>query len=175
MYWRLPKNYRSKVGAVVRAFASHQCGPGSIPTIRGSSLLLVLVPAPRVFLRVLRFSSLHKNQNFQILVRSGNTGQRTSLWMCHCEFSFLYYLIILFKMKPRGQRMQKSLIFGSYKAHLFSSIRDAISQWIGTHSNVQVRVAEPLNCFINIGHCAKGNLMKKINARNCFNHNKSCS
>ena len=28
------------------------------------SLLLVLVPAPRVFLRVLRFSSLHKNQHF---------------------------------------------------------------------------------------------------------------
>ena len=35
-----------------RALASHQCGPGSIPgvdTISGLSLLLVLVPAPRVF------------------------------------------------------------------------------------------------------------------------------
>ena len=30
---------------------------------RGLSLLLALVPAPRVFLRVLRFSSLHKNQH----------------------------------------------------------------------------------------------------------------
>ena len=39
-------------GAVVRALASSQCGPGSIPgpgVICGLSLLLVLVPAPRVF------------------------------------------------------------------------------------------------------------------------------
>ena len=40
----------------------------------GLSLLLVLVPAPRVFLRVLRFSSLHKNQHFQIPIRSGIRG-----------------------------------------------------------------------------------------------------
>ena len=40
-------------GAVVRALTSHQCGPGSIPgvdAILGLSLLLVLVPASRVFL-----------------------------------------------------------------------------------------------------------------------------
>ena len=58
-----------KNGSVVRALASHQCGPGSIPdlgVICGLSLLLVLVPAPRVFLRVLRFSSLRKKQHFQI-------------------------------------------------------------------------------------------------------------
>ena len=56
----------SRDGAVVRALASHHCGPGSIPgpdVTCGLSLLLVLVPAPRVFLRVLRFSSLHKNQH----------------------------------------------------------------------------------------------------------------
>ena len=55
------------VSAVVRALAFHQCGPGSIPgpgVIFGLSLLLVLVLALRVFLRVLRFSSLHKNQHF---------------------------------------------------------------------------------------------------------------
>ena len=54
-------------GAVVRALASHRCGPGSIRgpgVICGLSLLLVLVLAPRVFLWVLRFSSLHKNQHF---------------------------------------------------------------------------------------------------------------
>ena len=42
----------SRDGAVVRALASHQCGPGSIPgpgVICGLSLLLVLVLAPRVF------------------------------------------------------------------------------------------------------------------------------
>ena len=67
----------SRDGAVVRALASHQCGPGSIPgpgVICGLSLLLVLVLAPRVFLRVLRFSSLHKNQHFQIPIRSGIRG-----------------------------------------------------------------------------------------------------
>ena len=47
----------SRAGAVVRALASHQCGPGSIPrlgVICGLSLL-VLYSAPRGFLRVLRF------------------------------------------------------------------------------------------------------------------------
>ena len=42
----------SKGGAVVRALASHQCGPGSNPgveTIFGLSLLLVLYLAPRGF------------------------------------------------------------------------------------------------------------------------------
>ena len=70
-------NWRSRDGAVVRALASHQCGPGSIPgpgVICGLSLLLVIIPALRVFLRVLRFSSLHKNQHFQIPIRSGIRG-----------------------------------------------------------------------------------------------------
>ena len=61
-------------GAVVRALASHQYVSGSIPgpgVICGLSLLLVLVLAPRVFLRVFRFSSLLKNQHFQIPIRSG--------------------------------------------------------------------------------------------------------
>ena len=56
---------RTRDGAVVRALASHQCGPGSIPrlgVIYGLSLL-VLYSEPRGFLRVLRFSPLLKNQN----------------------------------------------------------------------------------------------------------------
>ena len=51
-----PKNCHYNLGSgdgkVVRALASHQWGPGSIPgpgVIRGLSLLLVLVLAPRVF------------------------------------------------------------------------------------------------------------------------------
>ena len=46
------KKRGSRDGAVVRALASHQCGPGSIPgpgVICGLSLLLVLVFAPRGF------------------------------------------------------------------------------------------------------------------------------
>ena len=45
--------------------------------ITGLSLLLVLVPARRVFLRVVRFSSLHKNQHFQIPIRPGNSGWKS--------------------------------------------------------------------------------------------------
>jgi len=40
------------------------------------SLLLVLALAPRVFLQALRFSSLLKNQHFQIPIRSGIRGPR---------------------------------------------------------------------------------------------------
>ena len=42
----------SRDGAVVRGLTSHQCGPGSTPgpgVIRGLSMLLVLVLAPRGF------------------------------------------------------------------------------------------------------------------------------
>ena len=52
-------------GAVVRALASHQFGPHSIiqPDVKcGLSLLLVLVLAPSVYLRVLRFSNTIKFQ-----------------------------------------------------------------------------------------------------------------
>ena len=65
---------------MVRALASHQCSPGSTRGVMcGLSLLLVLILAPRgfslvfreVFLQVLRFSPLLKNQHFQIPVRSG--------------------------------------------------------------------------------------------------------
>ena len=45
-------SWGSRDGAVVRALAFHQCGPGSIPgldVICGLSLLLVLFSAPRGF------------------------------------------------------------------------------------------------------------------------------
>lgn len=53
---------------VERAMASHQSGPGSISArcqmrvefVAGSRF------APNIFLKVLRFSSLHKKQHFQI-------------------------------------------------------------------------------------------------------------
>ena len=51
---------------MVRVLASHRCVLGSIPgpgVICGLSLLLVLMPAPRVFLRALQFSSLYKTQH----------------------------------------------------------------------------------------------------------------
>ena len=55
-------------GAVVRTLASHQCSPGSIPepgVMCGFSLLLVLIPTPSIFLLLLQFSFIHKNQHFK--------------------------------------------------------------------------------------------------------------
>ena len=57
-------------GAVVRALASHQCGPGSIPrsgVICGLSLM-VLFSAPRGFLRVLRFPLSSKTHHWSWFV-----------------------------------------------------------------------------------------------------------
>ena len=64
---------------MVRALASHRCDPCSIPgpgITCGLSLLLVLVPAPRVFFQVHRFSFLHKNQHskFQFDLGMSATG-----------------------------------------------------------------------------------------------------
>ena len=69
----------SMVGAVVRALASRPCGLGSIAgpaALCGLTLLLVLVLARTFFLRVLWFSSLLKNQHFQIPIRSGIRGSQ---------------------------------------------------------------------------------------------------
>ena len=68
-------NYRGvRDGVVMRALASHQCGPGSNPggdAICGLSLLLVLSFALRGFSPGLRFSPLFNNQLFQIPIRPG--------------------------------------------------------------------------------------------------------
>ena len=58
-----------KDAAVVRALASHQCGPSSIPglgVVSGLNLLLVLVFALRGFFRVLPFSALLINVKFDL-------------------------------------------------------------------------------------------------------------
>ena len=80
LLWILSNLWGGRDGAVVRAHTSHQCGPDSIlglGVICGLSLLLVLVPAPRVFLRVLRFSSIHKKQHFRIPIQSGKSGEKS--------------------------------------------------------------------------------------------------
>ena len=66
---------RSRDGAVVRALASHQCGLGSIPdpaSYVGWICCWFSTLLREVFLRVLRLSSLFKNQHFQIPIRSWN-------------------------------------------------------------------------------------------------------
>ena len=59
---------------MVRALASHQCGPGSTPgpgVICGLSLLLVLVLAPRGFSPGTPVFPSPQNKNQQILITSG--------------------------------------------------------------------------------------------------------
>ena len=48
------------------------------------------------FLRVLRFSSLHKNQPFQIPVRSGNSGSKSHLM----DFTEILLFIHLLELWP---------------------------------------------------------------------------
>jgi len=61
------QGWRSGESTVVRALASNQCGPGSIPRsgIKCGLSLLVLFSAPRGFLRVLRFPLSQKKPKFE--------------------------------------------------------------------------------------------------------------
>jgi hypothetical protein len=64
--FRINSKTGSMGGVAVRVLASHHCDPGSIPglgVIWELSLLLILSLASRVFLLVLRFSSLCKKQH----------------------------------------------------------------------------------------------------------------
>ena len=70
----IPTYLGSRDGAVVRGLASHQYDPGLTPgpgIICGFSLSLL----QEVFLRVLRFSPLLKNQHIQIPIRSWKQPQ----------------------------------------------------------------------------------------------------
>ena len=79
---------------MVRALASPHSGPGSIlglGVICGLSLLLVLVPAPRVFLRVHRFPSLHKNQHS---IWKQWTNRQVGISVAHPQsIYYLFYLL----------------------------------------------------------------------------------
>ena len=83
---------RTKGGAMVKALASHQCGPGSNPSVDaicGFSLLLVLSLAPRGFSAgTLVFPSL-QNPTFP---KSGRG--RTTVWICYLQVVILVYLFI---------------------------------------------------------------------------------
>ena len=87
-------------GAVVRALASHQCGPGSNPsinTICGLSLLLVLSLAPRGFSPgTLVFPSPQK-PTFPNSNSTRNQIDEETLCGCTtCKSLFIYYFIYLF-------------------------------------------------------------------------------
>ena len=102
----------SKGGAVVRALASHQCGPGSNPgvdAICGLSLLLVLSFAPRGFSP----GSLPSKTSISKFLFDQESGRRrTTMWMCYLLIVILFiyslidwlidWLIYLFSVSPPG-------------------------------------------------------------------------
>ncbi len=55
------------------------------------------VLAPRVFLRVLRFSSLHKLLNSNSI---RNNGPRATLWKCHFKLPFIYFILFIVTRFP---------------------------------------------------------------------------
>ena len=92
----------SKGGAVVRALASHQCGPGSTPgadAICGLSLLLIFPLLPEVFLRVLRFSLSSKTNIFKFQFDQESGKRRTTMRMCYLQiviYLFIYLFILYY-------------------------------------------------------------------------------
>ena len=83
---------RSKGGAMMRALASYQCGPGSNPSVDaicGLSLLLVISLAPRGFSTgTLVFPSLQT----PTFPKSGRG--RTTMWICYLQIVIDLYLFI---------------------------------------------------------------------------------
>ena len=86
--------------------------------ICGLSLLLVLSFAPRglIFLRVLRFSPLLKNQHFQIPIRPGSGSRRTTLWMCYLQI-IIYLFIHLLCFRSAALRPDHPYSFGGPPDH----------------------------------------------------------
>ena len=99
-------SYRgARDGAVVRAFASHQCGPGSNPgvdAICGLSLLLVLSLAPRGFSPGTPVFPSPQKPTFP---NSNSTRKQVDKEpLCGCATSkslFIYLFICLFITFPR--------------------------------------------------------------------------
>ena len=88
-------------GAVGRALASHQCGPGSIPARYHMWVEFVVGSRPRsegfspgspVFLPPQKSTLLNSNS-------IGNSGRRATLWKCHCKFQLLFIFIIIIIVK----------------------------------------------------------------------------
>ena len=94
----------SKVGAVVRALASHQCGPGSNPGVDAIcrlSLLLVLPCSERFFSRYSGFplSSKTNISKFEFDPESGR--RRTTMWMRYLQiviYLFAFSIIPFFNL-----------------------------------------------------------------------------
>ena len=79
----------SKVGVAVGALASHLCVPGSVPLVgKWVEFVAGSVLAWRVFLEFSKFSSLHKNQHFQIPIQPGYQVFTHDVWSSHYDAKF---------------------------------------------------------------------------------------
>ena len=114
----------------MRALASHHCGLGSIPGLcvtRGLILLLVLVHASRVFLRVLRFSSLYKSQHFNFQFDLEVVVKKSLLMgILILKFPFRIYLLLnLLAISSRYRRRPPPFDVGNLLlSRFFSPILD---------------------------------------------------
>ena len=101
--WTAPELTKMGSGAVVRALASHQFGPGSNPGLDaihvcGLSLLLVLVLTPRGFSRCISIFPLLKNKKFQVPFRSAthwhvsttSWGILNAPWVKKCQVTIFF-------------------------------------------------------------------------------------
>ena len=103
----------------------HHCGPGSIPrpgVTCGFSLLLVCVFAPRVFLRVLWFSSFHKNQHskLQFNLETVNSSCSWFSLLLVCVFAPRVFLRVLWFSsfhKNQHSKLQFNLETVNRKSH----------------------------------------------------------
>ena len=80
----------SRGGAVVIALACHQCVPGLIPYVGWVCWFSTLLRG--VFIRVLRFSALHKNQLMVCIWRhGGHVGVQNNAVKCLLGIWLYYY------------------------------------------------------------------------------------
>ena len=94
----LPSLARARDGVVVRALASHQCGPGSNPgvdAICGLSLLLVLSLAPRGFSPGTPVFPSPEKPTFPNSNSTRNQVDEEPLSRCATSKSLFIYLFIL--------------------------------------------------------------------------------
>ena len=157
----------SRDGAVVRALASHRCGLDWIPgrgVTCGLSLLLVIVLAPRVFLWVLQFSSLYKNQQVDEEQQS-NSGWRATSWKCHCNSIIIIIIIVIVIVVRHRHRHRLSLLSLSLSLSLPLSLSLSLLLLLlsSLHVNIEIScfrksdiwwcLSFPINIFLIMHHC----------------------
>ena len=153
----------SKGGAVVRALASHQCGPGSNPgvdTMCGLSLLLVLSFAPRGFSPGTPVFSSPQKPTFPNSNSTRNQVDEEPLCGCAtCKslfYLFIYLSIYLFSVSPPGltaSRVWDNLYNSKFPTQFCTNLgkKSFFQTWLWPKSLGDVSVGR---CFRNVSTSA---------------------